>query len=291
MDDLSVITVTWNNKENIEEQINSVFLGCKNITCEEIISDNGSEDGTCDFIKTKFPQIKLIENKKNLGFGTANNKGYEIAKGEFLLFLNPDMRVEEGSLDIIVDWMRKHKDVGIASPKLVDQNGKFNWDASPRRFPKLWEQIALILKLPHLFPKMLNKYQMKDLDISKEQEVDSVRGSFMLMRREFVDKLGWAFDPRYFIWYEDVDICREAKRLNYKVMYTPVITCVDYVGQSFKKRTTLWKQKQFTKSILVYFKKWEPMWKWMWIAMFRPVGIFMAWVNDFLFKLRKGTQI
>jgi len=282
--DLSVITVIWNNEENITEQINSVFKGCKNILCEEIIVDNDSKDGAVDLIKKQFPNVEIIENGSNLGFGAANNKGADIAKGEFLLFLNPDMKVEPGSLDIIVDWMRKHPDVGIASPKLVDQNGKFNWEASPRRFPKLWEQVALILKLPHLFPKMLNKYHMKDFDYNKEQEVDSVRAAFIIVRRELINKLGWAFDPRYFIWYEDVDICRECKRNGFKLIYTPIISCVDYVGQSFKKRTTLWKQKQFTKSMLTYFQKWEPWYKWMWIALFRPIGVSMAWVNDKMFR-------
>ncbi len=282
--DVSIITVTWNNEKEIARQIASVFDACKDITCEEIVVDSGSSDRTVEVAvgtgRDLSVPVHVIANKENIGFGAGNNKGVEIAKGEFLLFLNGDMKLEEGSLDIIVAWMKQHPDVGIVCPKLIDQHGNFNWDASPRRFPKLWEQLALILKVPHIFPNILNRYHMKDLDIEKEQEVDSVRGSFMLMRREFVEKLGWAFDPRYFIWYEDVDICREAKRLNYKVMYAPVISAIDYVGQSFKKRKTLWKQKQFTKSMLTYFKKWEPWYKWMWIAMLRPVGIAMAWVND-----------
>ena len=125
---------------------------------------------------------------------------------------------------------------------------------------------------------------MKNFDAEREQEVDSVRGSFLFMRRDLVWKLGWAFDPRYFFWFEDVDICREARRLGYKVVYTPIISCLDYVGQSFKKRDTLWKQKQFTKSMLQYFQKWEPWWKWWVIATIRPVGIMLAWIKD---RLRK----
>jgi GT2 family glycosyltransferase len=281
--DVSIITVTWNAKEHIEKQIHSVFLGCKDISCEAIISDNGSQDETVVAVRRlENYNIRIIENKKNLGFGAANNKGVEIAKGEFLLFLNPDMQVEEGSIDNIVAWMRQHEDVGIVSPKLVDEYGKINPDAAPRRFPKVWEMAAMILKLPHVFPSMLNRYLMKDFDAGKEQEVDSVRGSFMLVRREVVERLGWAFDPRYFIWFEDVDLCREVKRLGYKVMYTPVISCVDYVGQSFKKRETLWKQKNFTRSMLTYFQKWEPWYKWVWITLVRPLGIVMAWINDFL---------
>lgn len=282
--DISIITVTWNNKDEIRRQIPSVFAACRDISCELIISDNGSKDGTTDFIKKEFPQIKLIENGENLGFGAANNKGVDIAQGDFVLFLNPDMKLEEGSLDILLDWMEMHPDVGIVSPRLVDQHGKFNEDARPRRFPKLWEMVAMIFKIPHLFPQILDNYFMKDFDPEKEQDVPSVRGSFMLVRRELVDQLGWGFDPRYFIWFEDVDTCRECWKAGYKVVYTPIISAVDYIGQSFKKRTTLWKQKQFTKSMLQYFQKWEPWYKWMWIALFRPVGIALAWVNDKMAK-------
>ena len=128
---------------------------------------------------------------------------------------------------------------------------------------------------------------MRGFADTKLQDVDSVRGSFMLMRKSMIKQLGWAFDPRYYIWYEDVDICREAKRLGYKVVYNPVISCIDYVGQSFKKRDTLWKQKQFTASMLTYYKKWEPIYVWMWIALLRPVGIFLAWVNDLVHAKKK----
>lgn len=289
--DLSVITVTWNAQEHITEQINSVFKGCKNISCEEIISDNGSQDETIEIAKSvrtgsansagrRDLSVHVIENKKNLGFGAANNKGLEIAQGEFILFLNPDMRVEEGSLDIIVNWMKKHPDVGIVSPKLIDQLRKFNWDASPRRFPKVWEQILVLLKVPHFLPTLLDRYLMKDFNPELEQEVDSVRGSFMLVRRELIEKLGWGFDPRYFIWFEDVDTCRECWKAGYKVMYTPIITCVDYVGQSFKKRKSYWKQKNFSNSMLTYFQKWEPWYTWIWIAIFRPVGMGFAFLVD-----------
>jgi GT2 family glycosyltransferase len=231
-------------------------------------------------ISKKYPEVHLIKNEKNLGFGSPNNHAASLSTGEFLLFLNPDMRVTLESLDIMVQWMRAHTDVGLASCKLIDEKGNLNADAQPRRFPRILDQLAIVLKIHHIFPKILNNYMFKDFDADKEQEVDSVRGSFMVMRREVFQKLGWAFDPRYFIWFEDVDLCREVKRLDYKVAHTPIISCVDYVGQSFKQRTTLWKQKNFTKSMLTYFQKWEPWYKWIWIAIFRPVGIAMAWVND-----------
>lgn len=273
--DLSVITVTWNSAEKIGKQIASVFEGYKKKSCEEIIVDNNSSDKTAEVVK-EFKNVRLIENKENLGFAGANNQGLKLATGKYILFLNPDMQVEKGSLDKIVLWMEEKKDVGLASVKLVNENGEVNLEAGPRRFPKVFEQVLLILKINHIFPNVLNDYLMKGFDFEKEQEVDSVRGSFMIVRREILEKLGCGFDPRYFIWFEDVDLCREVWKLNYKVMYTPIISCVDYVGHSFKKQESLWKQKNFTKSMLIYFQKWELMYKWMWIWLARPIGILIV---------------
>ncbi len=253
--DLSVITVTWNVADLIEAQIKSVQAGCKNISFEEIVVDNASIDNTVEIIE-QMGGVKLLKNDKNRGFAYPNNQAAKLATGEFLLFLNPDMRVQEGSLDKMVEWMRSHTDVGLASCKLLDEHGNLNKDALPRRFPTIWDQMAIILKLPHLFPGIVNKYLFKDFNPGIEQEVDSVRGSFMIMRRQVYEKLGWAFDPRYFIWFEDVDLCREVKKMGLKVVYTPIISCVDYIGQSFKKSNFFWKQKQFMKSMMQYFGKW-----------------------------------
>jgi len=108
-----------------------------------------------------------------------------------------------------------------------------------------------------------------------------------LIKKEILDTLGWAFDPRYFIWFEDVDTCREVQKLGYTVMYTPIIECVDYVGQTFKRLRALQKQKWFTASMVKYFRKWEPWYKWVPIALLRPVGIALAWVHDVFLKTKK----
>lgn len=283
--DLSIITVTWNSKDLIGTQIKSVFSSCNNISYEYFLVDNASTDGTADAVQSNFPAVTVIANLKNEGFGHANNQGAQLAEGDFLLFLNPDMRVAPGSLDVMVAYMRMHADVGIASCKLVDEKGRISEDAKPRRFPTVWNQAAIVLKVPHLFPCALDSYRMKDFNPDKEQDVDSVRGSFMLVRRALYEKLGWAFDPRYFIWFEDVDLCREAKRHGYCVTYTPIATCVDYVGQSFKKRDSVWKQTEFTKSMVQYFQKWAPRWQYALIRLLRPVGIFMARVGEKLHRV------
>ncbi|MCX6779458.1 MAG: glycosyltransferase family 2 protein [Candidatus Magasanikbacteria bacterium] len=282
--DLSVITVTWNSKEKIGGQIESVQKGTVGFDWEEIIVDNASTDGTADFIKQKYPQIKLIANDQNLGFAGGNNQGFKQAQGDWILFLNPDMQVETGGLKKILDWLKNRPDVGLVGCKLVNEKGEFNKEAGPRRFPTVLNQLAIIFKLPKIFPGILNSYLMKGFDLSQEQEVDSVRGSFMLVRRELLNKLGWGFDPRYFIWFEDVDLCREIKRLGYKVFYTPIVSCVDFVGQSFKQRASFWKQKNFTLSMLTYFQKWEPWYKWMWVFIARTIILPMAWLREKIWK-------
>lgn len=283
--DLSIITVNTNDKEKLIVQVASTREAGEGVAFEQIISDNGSTDGSTAEIRQLFPDAKIIENGGNIGFGAANNRAAEISKGEFLLFLNPDMRLAPGSLKKIVDWMRARPEVGIASCKLVDENGFFNEQAKPRRFPTVLNQIAVLLKLPHIFPRILDNYLYQGFNPDREQEVDSVRGSFFLMRRELYQKLGWAFDPRYFIWFEDVDTCREARRLGYKVFYTSIISGVDYVGQSFKKIPSLKKQKWFTASMVKYFKKWEPKYKYIIIFLFSYVGLGLAWMKVAMEKI------
>jgi hypothetical protein len=286
--DLSIITVTLNSKNFIAEQMRSVVLACGDLVFEQIIIDNGSSDATVEIVEDveNIGDVRMIANKTNSGFGIANNQGAEIAKGDFILFLNPDMKfVEKNILAKAIVWMRNNSKAGIMSCKLIDEAGNINVNEGPRRFPKVWEQMALVLKLPHIFPQFLSKYHYSDIDLNTVQEVDSVRGSFMLVRREIVEKFaGKLFDSRYFIWFEEVDLCREIKKLGYKVFYNPEISCVDLVGQTFNTLDSVWKQKQFTKSMLLYFQKWEPWWKWIWIWLLRPVGIGLVWVWNLLFK-------
>ncbi|MSU75483.1 MAG: glycosyltransferase family 2 protein [Candidatus Magasanikbacteria bacterium] len=255
--DISIITVTWNSEKHIAEQIRSVISACSGISFEQIVVDNGSGDGTIEIIEKNFPSVKFIKNNHNAGFGIANNQAVKMALGEYVLFLNPDMRLTDGSLAIWLKWMGERPKVGISGCRLVTEDGGLNLEAMPRRFPLVWDQLLVILKIPHVFPSVLNHYLYRDKDFSKEQNVDSLRGSCMLVRHELIEKLGYAFDPRYYIWFEDVDLCREAKRLGFEVAYTPIVSATDAVGKSFKKRNVFWKQFQLIQSMLKYFWKWK----------------------------------
>lgn len=254
---LSIITVTWNAAEYIGQQIASVKAGAGEMAFEHIIVDNGSTDGTKDVV-SQWSHIQLIQNKENLGFAAANNRGVEAATGEYVLFLNPDMTVAAGSLQTLVHWMEGKKQVGLASVRLEDEYGVLHADAVPRRFPTLRDQLAIVLKLARIFPGFVGHYMMNGFDETQEQVVDSVRGAFMLLRRETIDEIGFGFDPRYFVWFEDVDLCKEVQHLGLSVVYTPVISCVDHVGKAFNKQPLFPKQVRFARSMIAYFQKWHP---------------------------------
>lgn len=282
--DLSIITVTWNSKHHIDTLIESIHAASQEHGIEHIIVDNASPDNTAAYIQSKHPDIKLIANDTNKGFAAANNQGYEQSSGKYVLFLNPDMVLQPQSLDILLNWFEDKNDIGIASCKLIDEHGNINNDAKPRRFPTIIDQLAILLKLPHIFPGILKKYRYENIDMQKEQIVDSVRGAFFLVRRELIEQVGFAFDPRYFIWFEEVDMCKEAYKHGYKVVYTPIISATDFIGQSFRQRESMWKQKHFTRSMLTYFQKWNPWYQWIWIWLARPIALAMTWL---LTRLKK----
>lgn len=264
MKDLSVITVTHQSALFIEEQVFSVISGGLKLSMEQIVVDNGSIDGTLGILQNLSEMVARIENPSNIGFSAANNQALAQANGRYLLFLNPDMRVQEGSLDWLVDWMDRHPETGISSCLLVDCVGRPLTTSFPRQLPRLFREALWLLRLDFLCSKSWKR------EISAEPEM--VKGAFMLVRRELVEKLGFAFDPRYFLLYEDTDLCREAKRLGYKIAFHPQVCCVDYNSRSFATKSGEWIYRHFSKSMLKYFCKWEPWYCWVWIALLVPIG-------------------
>lgn len=276
--DISVITVTYNSKPFIGRLCNSLKDAAHGVTYEHIVVDNGSSDGTVEYLKEKYPHVTVIANSSNTGFAHANNQGFAESSGVYMLFLNADMKLNPGSLKILYDWMEGHKYIGIAGPKLRNEFGQLNRYATPRRFPRMIDLVWEVLKVPHVYPKVHDHYLMRDESFEKEIAVDSLRGSFMMVRSDLLHKLGWAFDPRYFLWFDDVDLCKEAKQHGYDVVYTPIIAATDYVGQSFKLQPSVWKQRYYTESMVKYARKWLPSYKAAVVIAVRPIGIFLTWV-------------
>src|SRR6056297_329261 len=271
--DLSIIIVSWNSRDKLKQNLEYIFAAEDGLAKEIWVVDNNSGDGTAEMVNKNFEQVNLIVNSENLGFAKANNQATKRSQGRYILLLNPDMKVYPDTFKNMVAWMDKHPEAGVSGCHLVNEEG----ETVPhvRRFPRWTDQLATILKIPHIFPGVLNKYLQKDFDYNKEIEVDSIRGSFFMIRREAWRDIG-DLDEDFFIWFEEVDYCQRAWRSGWKVMYTPAAQCVDYVGRSFyllKTRTT---QKYFRDSMLKYFRKWHSSWQyWLLRLAWLPLNFFL----------------
>ncbi|OGL65618.1 hypothetical protein A3B21_03075 [Candidatus Uhrbacteria bacterium RIFCSPLOWO2_01_FULL_47_24] len=270
---------------------------------EVFVVDNASKDGSAQMIEKEFPWVHVIANDQNFGFAKANNQAIRLSQGRYVLLLNPDMRLFAGTLSGIVKFMDEERNakVGVAGCHLVSPShgfqpssplgrgqGEGNFITVPhvRRFPRFSDQLSIMLKVPHIFPKVLDSYMMTDFDYSKEARVDSIRGSFFMIRRELMDKIGF-LDEGFFIWFEEVDFCKRTIEAGYEVMYTPSVKCVDYVGQSFKQMRLYPKQKMFTRSVVAYFKKHRPWWEYRIVWALRPPTLTAAWLGDKLRAIKK----
>lgn len=198
--DLSVIIVNYNVKEFLQNLLHSIEKASANLSKEIIVVDNASDDGSVEVIREKFPYVNLIENKINVGFGKANNQGLAIAKGKYILFINPDCIVSEDTLDKMISFFGGHSDCALAGCKILNSDGTLQL-ACRRSFPGPWTSFTKVTGLSNLFPKsrIFARYNLTYLDENKTYEVDAVSGSFMMMRKTVYDNVG-GFDEQFFMY-------------------------------------------------------------------------------------------
>ncbi len=278
--DLSVVIVSYNVREKLKNNLQALFKSRGSFSFEVFVVDNDSKDGSVEMVEKNFPQVKLIKNEDNLGFSRANNIAIKKSQGDFILLLNPDMQVFEDTLARALEFAKKNPQAIVSSCKLVDE--KNNIIKHVRLFPKLFDQLMIVLKVPHAFPMVLNKYLISDFDYSQSQKVDSVRGSFFMINKNKFKELSGQdlplLDERYFIWFEEVDFCKQIYKLGGEVWYNSNAKCMDYIGQSFSLLKRKKAQKLFRDSMLKYFKKWQPRWQYFLLKIFWLIGMFFTFL-------------
>jgi len=281
---LSIIIVNWNTRNLLEKCLISIYEKPQNFDFEVFVVDNASSDKSVEMVKTGFPQVKLIANKENTGFAKANNQAIKQAQGEFVLLLNPDTEILNDSLEKTVSFMRSHAEVGIAGCRIL--NSDHSVQPSVRKFPDLWSQIIILLKLHRLFPKLISHYLISDFDYSKTQEVEQVMGAFFMIRKEIFKKIG-LLDENFYIWFEEVDFCKRVKDHGEKNYYLSDAEIIHHQGQSFKQILSLQKQKAFNRSLKLYFKKHRPTAEYSIISIFSIFSLPLAYLVQILKKKNK----
>lgn len=252
--DLSIIIVNWNTKDLLSQCIESIKIHTKRTSFEIIVVDNFSSDGSPEMVEESFPGVSLIKNQQNRGFGKANNQGLAKARGKYILFLNSDIVVEEKCLDEIFDFMEQNPDVGASSCKLTFPDGSLQH--SCRKFPRFKTFFLMLLGMRYFFPNMktFREYLMLDWDHSDLKEVDQIMGSFMFMRKDVLDQVG-SFDERYWMYFEEVDLCLRIKKAGWKIVHYPYVSAVHFLSKSSEQWGEAKRIIEFQKSLLKYFRK------------------------------------
>ena len=251
---LSVVIVNYNVKHFIEQCLFSVLKAAQHVSCEVFVVDNNSVDGSVGLLKSKFPQITLIENKVNTGFSVANNQAIKLAKGEYILLLNPDTVVQEDTFLKTIAFMDEHPLAGGLGVKMLDGQGNFAPE-SKRGLPTPSVAFYKMFGLSKLFPrsKKFGVYHLSYLPENAINEMDVISGAFMLMRKSVLDKIG-LLDETFFMYGEDIDLSYRITQAGYKNYYFPLTQIIHYKGES-TKRSSLNYVVIFYRAMAIFSKK------------------------------------
>jgi len=227
---VSVVLVSYNTAEMTIDALDKLFASKGSFELEVVIIDNASKDSSVELIKKNYPDITLIENDVNVGFGRANNQALDVIAGDYLLLLNTDAFVEVDTLEKTVNYMEKHPECGLLGVQLVGRDGDLQ--PSCRYFPTPFNLFAERTGLNRLFPSI----QMVDnpnTNHNQTQKCDWVPGCYYLLRQATVQQVG-LFDPLYFLYSEEVDHCYSIKKAGWQVHYFADASVVHIGGESAK---------------------------------------------------------
>ncbi|MFZ4105544.1 glycosyltransferase family 2 protein [Flavobacterium sp.] len=247
---LSVIILNYNVRYFLEQCVLSVQKALEGIDGEIIVVDNNSSDASCAMMQQKFPAIKLITNKENLGFPKGNNIGVAAAKGEFLCILNPDTIVAEDTFSKILNSKNWSANTGIIGCKLIDGTGNF-LPESKRGVPTPWVSFTKIFGL-YKFSNSLGKYYAQHLNENESGKVDILVGAFMVIKRELYNKIG-GFDENCFMYSDDIDLSYRVLQEGKYNYYFHETTVIHYKGESTIRDGKY--MKRFQEAMNFFYKK------------------------------------
>jgi GT2 family glycosyltransferase len=231
--DLSVVIVSFNTRDLLRQCLQTVEREAETIPYETIVIDNASRDGSAEMVADEFPAVRLIRSDKNLGFAAANNRGFAIARGRYVALLNSDAFPQPGALRRSIEHMDSQPQVGVGGGRIVGSDGSLQ--PSARMFPSPLNDLIIMTGLASRYPKS-RLWGRPDRTWANQLEpaaVDWIPGAYMVIRREVLDQVGH-FDERFFLYYEEVDLCRRVKAAGYPIWYWPDIVTVHIGSESAK---------------------------------------------------------
>jgi len=233
---LSVVILCWNDLKVITDCLKSIYTTTKSTEFEVVVSDNGSTDGSIEFIRANFPQVRLIENGRNLRFAKGNNVGIQASRGEYVLILNPDTIMHEGALNRLVAFADKHPEAGAFGCRVMNADGKtYQGCIWPLPTPRSEWISALGLGALGYLSDALGPGWYLTWKGETERAVGYPAGCCLLVRGELLKRLG-GFDEKFFYYFEETDLCHRIWDAGFSVLYTPEASITHLGGQSTHKK-------------------------------------------------------
>jgi GT2 family glycosyltransferase/lipopolysaccharide/colanic/teichoic acid biosynthesis glycosyltransferase len=254
--DLSIVIVTHNSRTPVGRCLASIERNAPSCDYETIVIDNASSDGTPAMVAETFGHVRIVANEENTGYSRGVNQGIRLSSGENILIINPDIEVQEDSIDKLIEFMGKTPDAGIAGSKLIYPDGRLQY--SCRTFYTLAVLLLRRTFLGRLFPRAaaLRSHLMMDYDHAESRKVDWIIGACMMVRRAALEKVG-SMDERFFLYFEDIDWCYRMKNHGWSVYYVPESVMIHAYERS-SARTVLAKPFLIHMiSLLRYYEKWN----------------------------------
>lgn len=251
--DISIIIINWNTKELLLGCLESIEKEGSECSLEVVVVDNGSVDGSVEAARENYPRVKLIQNGRNLGFAKANNIGIEASTGRYVCLVNSDVKVMPACFAKLVDYMDTNNSIGIIGPKILWPD--MSLQDSCRRFPNLWNNLCEILYLNKLFPKLevFGGEHMIFFPHDRMIKVDGLVGCFLMIRRSALTEVG-LFDERFFIYSEEIDLCKRFRKSGWEIVFYPDAQAIHYGRASSSQDPSRFSFEQH-RSRLQYWEK------------------------------------
>ena len=249
--DVDVVVVNYNAGGHLLRCVGSVFAAARDSSVSLVVVDNDSQDGSATRAKEAFPDIVLISNRDNRGFGSASNQGIATGDADWIFLLNPDAEIITGTFGSLLDLAAEHPEAGVFGVLARDPDGTLY--PSARKIPTLAEAAGHALIGPFKKDNRFSRaYTMDGWDRASERAVDWVSGSCMLLRRSAIERVG-AFDPAFFMYAEDADLCTRMREAGYTVLFTPTVEVLHDHGLSTRGSRRM--IREHSRSIYQFFEK------------------------------------
>jgi GT2 family glycosyltransferase len=253
---LTIIIVAWNAREDLERCLHALTVSPAAIPHEIVVVDNGSEDGTPEMVRARFPAVRLMAIGENLGFAKANNLGISASSGELVLLLNPDTLVPAGAVDTLAQRLRATPVAAAAGPRIVDpdQRVELSFGPAPGVLGEAYQKSLGALYGAGV-PTVRSWVTRR---AARERFVDWVSGACLLVRRADAEHVG-LLDERYFLYWEDVDFCSALRAQGRRILFTPAAEIVHARGRS-TAQAPVWVRRWYREGQLAFYAKHRPAW-------------------------------